>query len=311
MASNKHLFDDVQGLNVNAIPVGGATSVAVTMDYADKIDSREDSVQGTSVVSCAGERVDVEIRTTDVMALVPLLASTPGELVCRGRESGTDTYGTIKAPKTGEGALVIHRASFSASERYASISVGGTVRFASGAKSIANVVNYTPNDLAPTITQPSRLWKLIGVSHTAIIDAAPDVLTVLHPVDLSFDVAGRLLTDYGDGDIGMTAVDLADFNAISGRLTVRDASATAGHQVAHALLRHPAGDLRVTLTGVGEIANKELTLRNVKFQTVERSGGSGYTAWTASFAAQWRDPVSPYTIRTLTGTAGDRMINFA
>lgn len=307
MASNKRIFDDVQGLVANAVNVGGATSVAVTMDHVHKVDSREDSVQGTSVVSDAGQRVDVDIRTTDIMQLVPVLTSTPGALNCKARESGAATFGLLEVAQATQGVLVMHSGNFSCSrDRYAAVGLRGTVRFLTG-KTIADVVKYTAAQTAPTITQPSRLWQPTAMAHNGTSN-----LPLLHAQEASFDINGRVLTDYGDDDVGMTAVDVADYDAITGTITIRDASATTGQQIAQQLVGNGVGNLTITLSGVGEIASKVLTLRNVKFRSYERTGGKDYTAWRVPFAAQWRDPATPFTIRTLTdATAANRMINFA
>lgn len=306
--ANKRLFDDVQGLAVNTIDIGGALSVGVTVDHVHKIDSREDSVQGTSVVSDAGQRVDVDIRTRDVMKMVALLTSTPGALNCKARESGTATYGLLEVAPAGDGVLVMHSANFSCSrDRYAELGLRGTVRFASGAKTIADVVNFTAGQTAPTIAQPSRIWQPTAMAHDG-----DSTIAILHAQEATFDVTGRVLVDYGDDDVGTTAVDVADYDAITGSITIRDASVTLAQQVAQQLVGNGVGDLSITLTGVAEVANKTLILRNVKFRSYERTGGKDYTAWRVPFAAQWRDPATPFTIRTLTDvTAANRMINFA
>lgn len=305
--ANKRIFDDVQGLTINTIDVGGATAVAVTMDHVHKVDSREDSVQGTSVVSDSGQRVDVDIRTTDVMKMVSLLASTPGAMTCKARESGAATYGLLEVAKASEGVLVMHSANFSCSrDRYATLGLRGTVRFASG-KTIADVVQYTAAQIAPTIAQPSRIWKPTAMAHDG-----NTTIAILHAQEASFDINGRVLTDYGDDDVGMTAVDVADYDAITGTITIRDASATTGQQTAQQLITNGVGDLSITLSGVAEVADKTLLLRNVKFRSYERTGGKDYTSWRVAFAAQWRDPATPFAIRTLThATPAERMINFA
>lgn len=302
------IFDDVQGLTVNTIDVGGATTIVVTMDHVHKVDSREDSVQGTSVVSDSGQRVDVDIRTTDVMKMVSILASTPGAMTCKARESATATYGLLEVAKASEGVLVMHTANFSCSrDRYATLGLRGTVRFADGTKTDADVVQYTAGQLAPTIAQPSRLWQPTAMAHDGTATIA-----ILHAQEASFDINGRVQTDYGDDDLGMTAVDVADYDAITGTITIRDASAAAGQQIAQQLVGNGVGDLSITLRGVAEVAEKTLLLRNVRFQSYERTGGKDYTAWRVPFAAQWRDPATPFTIRTLTDvTAANRMINFA
>lgn len=305
--ANKRLFDDVQGLVVNTIDVGGATSVAVTADHVHKIDSREDSVQGTSVVSDSGQRVDVDIRTTDVMKMVSLLASAPGALNCKARESGAATYGLLEVAPAPHGVLVMHSANFSCSrDRYAALGVRGTVRFASNAKTFADVVKFTAAQTAPTIAQPSRLWQPTAMAHDG--DAT---IAILHATEASFDITGRVLTDYGDDDLGMVAVDVADYDAITGTITIRDASVATGQQVAQQLVGNGVGDLSITLEGVAEVATKTLLLRNVKFRSYERTGGKDYTSWRVPFAAQWRDAANPYTIRTLTdATPANRMVNF-
>lgn len=316
MASNKRIFDDVQGLVVNTlldggapITIGGVTAVSINESFADNPDSREDSVQGTSVVSNAGQRVDVDISTTDVMQLVPLLTSVPGSLVCKARESGLPTYSLLEICKD-DGGIVIHKGSFSASRSgHASINVGGTARFGASANTFAAIVKTTTGTAAPTIVQPNRLWQPTAMSH---IGTSP--LAILHAQEVSFDINGRVLTDYGDDDVGITAVDVADYNAIEGRITFRDATSSnpiAGSQLAQQLMMNGAGNLTITLSGVGEVTSKVLTLRNVKFQSFDRRGGKDYTSWQMAFKAQWRDPATPFTIRTLTDvTAAERMINF-
>lgn len=303
------IFDDVQGLTVNTVNVGGATQITVSEDYIHKIDSREDAVQGTTVASQGGHMVDVDITSTDVLQLVALLTSTPGALVCKARESAAATYGLLEVCKVGDGVLVIGGGSFEASrDRYATISVNGKARFASASKTFKDVVRYTAAQAAPTIVQPSRLWKPTSMSH----DPGGTPLAPKHLMSIRLDLPGRVLTDYGDADIGMTAVDFADFDIVTITATIRDATVASGANIATALMGNGIKDLAIGLEGVAEVPNKTLTIRNVAWRSNRRTGGKDWTGWELTGVAQWRDAVNPYTIRGLTDvTPANRLINFA
>lgn len=305
--ANKRIYDEVDGLKFNGaspISVGGVTSISTEQGYVHNIDSRNDGVDGPSDVDSAGQKVTFSVQTEDVLQIIPLLIATFTSVEWFGHESGTSTYGkgTLANP-------VLHSGRFTAGlGSYATISMDGQCRFGAAADTFDDVEGFLDGQTVPTLTHPGRQWQPGNAVHGA--------LTALHVQSLGFNIAGRVLEDYDAGDMGTTAVDVAGYGAVGVDLTIRDAAKQAGsptHNLATALMKNGIADLVVPLLGVGDTADKTLTLRNCKWRSYRRAGGRDWTGFTLSGVLQWRDPTgSPPVIRTLgDATPAARLINFA
>lgn len=302
--ANKRIYDEVDGLKVNAMPIGGVTAINTEQGYVHEVDSLSDGVAGPSDVDQAGQRVTFSINTTDVINLIPLLISTPSGAEWYGHESGAATYGkaTLVNP-------VCHSGRFAAAlGSYATITVDGQCRFANATDTFDNIEGFLAGQSGPTLTHPSRLWQPKSAAHGA--------LSPLHVQALSFNVAGRLMEGYDGGDKGLTAVDVAGYGVVGVELTIRDVTQQTGpptHDIATALMKNGVKDLVVAFEGVGTTPNYNLTLRNCKFASRRKATGRDWTGWTMGAKLQWRDPTgSPPVIRTLVdATPANRLIDFA
>lgn len=304
MANNKRVYDEVDGLKINTISIGGVTGIDVEQSHAVEIDSVSDGVDGPSDADQAGQQVTFTIITTDVIQLIPLLISTPGSAEWFGHESGAATYGkgTLVNP-------VCHSGAFSSAlGSYATITVNGQCRFPTAASTFKDVEGWLAAQQGPTLTHPSKLWQPKSAVHGA--------LEPLHVQALNFNIPGRLMTDHDGGDKGITAVDVAGYTLGAVDLTIRDSTQQTGpptHDMATALIENGKNDLVVSFEGVGDTPDYNLTLRNMVFRRKRKTGGRGWSGHALNGVQQWRDPTgSPPTIRKIDhATAAERLINFA
>lgn len=301
--ANERVFDEVEGLQVNGITVGGLTSAGVTQGYMDQLEA-ENGGQGPDAYDEGGQRVDLSLTTTDVLQLIPLLIATPATAFFYGHESGAATF-TKATIGTANSKLRMHTASLRVSRgAYAQMTLDGTVA-GNGTEEFEAICVYADGQSAPTLSYPLMIWKPTALAHGA--------LSVYHPMDLSLRLTPRLLTRYGDTDVGLTALDVAGWNAAV-EITVHDSGkySTSSHEVCTQLLVAGIADLVVDLEGVGQTPDKVLTLRNCKFRQRRKNTQRGDTGHTVSGILQWRDPLTPWTVRTLDHeTPATRLVDIA
>lgn len=304
---NNRIYSEVDGLVANGVAVGGVTAITTEQGYVDNIDSENDGTDGPSDVDQAGQQVAGSVETTDVLQGIPLLLSTPTTAVFFGKESGAATWG-----KTTLANPVFHALRFAAQRgQYASIGVDFQCRFAAAADTFDDVEVFLRAQTVPTLTHPGRLWRPGSATH-----GSDPGLTAVHVQGITFTLAGRLLVDFDGDDLGTTVVDVAGYGAGAVELTIRDLAQQTGpptHEIATALMNNGVQDLVIGLKGVGDTADKTLTLRNCTFNQSRKSTGRDFTGRTISGRLQWRDPTgAPPVIRTIDdATAADRLIDFA
>ncbi len=298
--SNKRVYDEVQGLVMNGVSVGGVTSIEVEEGYSSEQKSEFDGAQGPTALENAGAFVKATVRTTDITKAIALLISTPGTAEWFAAESGLATFS-----KASLVAPVFHKLDMRFNRENAVATLEARCRFPASNADIENVHALLAAQTAPTRTHPNRLHKVLAADH--------GLQGVLHIEDLSVSVAGRLLTDWGDEDIGETAVDVAGFGDVSVNATFKDSSQISsgpGYDLRTALIKNGVKDLVVELGGVAEVADAVMTLRNCKWRGGVRSGAEGYSRLTMRGELQYRDPATPFTIRTINhATAATRLIN--
>lgn len=299
--ANKRIYSEVDAPTFNTILLGGMTAISTDQGYVHSADSQADGAQGPSDADSAGQKVTFSLTTEDVLQLIPLLISTPTAGEWYGHESGAATYGkgTLVAPVFHSGRFTSQRGS------YASISLEGQCRFPDAAATFDDVEGFAVSVAAPTIAHPLRQWQPKSATHDAVIP--------LHVQALNFAVIGRLIEDYGDTDLGTTAVDVNGYGLVTVELTVRDSTVHAGpptHDVATALMNNGVKDLIVRFEGVGDTPDYKVTLRNCKWRSKRKAGGRDWTGHTLNGVLQWRDPTGD-TVRTINhATPATRLIDF-
>ena len=249
--ANRRVFQ-AQGLTTNAVAVGGLADVAADAGYTDVIRSTPDGAIGTEDVDRAGLNVDVSMNCTDVSKGNAILAAAVGDTLFYGRESGAATW--QKRTLVG---VVWHGLDMDlAKVTDGRMSLRGALRFASGTTTLGQVIVATGEQTqAPTITYPARVFR----PNTAIFNPGTEI-PAKNLVSVRLSLSGNLLQDYGDDDLGMTAVDIAGWNDLQVTLVHRDASEANGEDRAVQLLKAGRGVLTVTLLGRGGAANKTLTI---------------------------------------------------
>lgn len=305
--ANTRVFDEIAAVKADdgasGIDVGGVSSIEVRQGYVHKTQSGRDGGQGSARRAQAGMTVTGTLASTDVLQLVPLMITTLVKLDYYGRQSGAATWtkGTLINP-------VFHAGRFNSSlANYATISADLTCRFADGTKVFKDVAGFVDGQGAPTIVQPAPFWRPQSCTFGG--------LSPVHVQSLGFTIPGELLTDYGDTDKGLTAVDVAGWGDPTVELVTRDSSKQTGpptHDMATALIESGIEDLVCTFDAVGSTDTKILTIRNVKFEEAAKTGGLDWTGHRLTGTVQWEDPDDPWTLRTLNhATAAERLINWA
>jgi len=281
MANNRVFL--AQGLTTNGIAVGGLAEISVDAGYQNIIRSSPDGAVGTEDVDRAGLAVDVSLSGTDVTKGNAILAAAVGDTEFYGKESGAATWQKRTMP-----GVLWHSLDLDLPQTAdGSMSLRGAIRFAEGTTTLAQVIAATGEQTQqPVITYPARLFR----PHNAIFDPGSEIPPKnLVSVRLALAVE-QLLQDFGDDDLGMTAVDITGWNDLQVTLVHKDASEINGRDRATQLIEAGRGILTVTLMGRGGAANKTLTINNLQWTRGSGRKAKDYWEFTMTGSASWRKP---------------------
>ncbi len=304
--ANKRLFRELLGVVANGLSVGGNTAIDVDESYVNSTASQGDGMVGPSDEEDSGQQTKFTMATQDIEQGIPLLISTPGSMVFYGKESGTATYG--------KGMLinpVFNSLRFATQlSGYAAITLSGQCRYPTPGSTHADVFTYDNAQTKPTIRHPLRQRKLGDGTHVN----GGSSLVIRHMLDVSFNLVAGLLVAYDGNDVGTTDVEVGEYGVPTVSITFEDKAkhATETKDIATQVMENGVGDFTVPLFGVGDTPDRVLTLRNVKFKSKSSSRGESFTRTTLTGSLNFRDPLTPWTIRTIDdATAADRLINLA
>jgi len=282
--ANRRTFN-AQALSCNGVALRGLSRLTFTARYRNVIRSRLDGAAGTQDVNRTGLSVDVSIETSDVTKVLDALAATPGNTTFHVKESGTADwhhYTVTGIVLTGMRMTLNHTA-------HATMTLTGRVRFASGVSTLNNVLSVTSIDTTPpTLAYPVRLYRPHGLTFTPY--GLPTYGPVhVQSVELSMDAVVH--DDFGDLDIGITAVDVPGFNPMQVTVNHRDAlipGTLPSGTIAAAMADEAHGLLNVTLKESTQDANYDLAVENLLWTGMTENESEGYSEFTLNGEAGWR-----------------------
>ena len=278
---------EVQGLVTHAVSVGGLALLNFTDTYRH-VDAAEMSAGGGRAgIDRSGLSSKVTLVCTDIAKVNEILAAATGDTVYSGRLSGTTSFHDytvpgivwhamrINVPRTGDGKLTLN----------------GTVRFADGTKKLADIFGAVLDASAPDITQPTVLHRAHGATFTPEAGAiSPENV---QGVDLS--LAADIHEDYGDTDIGMTAVDRGDWKSLGASLSFSDYSIANGTDMASRLMDADRGVLTVSLNARAGVSDKTLTVNNLLW-TGDSRRKEKHWVFTVDGGAGWQEDETVYKL---------------
>jgi len=286
--ANKRAFL-AQGLVTNGVSVGGLASMDFAADYADVIESPPSSAFGVEDVDRGGLKIDVSMSCSDVMKANGILGSTPGVTTYSGKESGLTTYKDYTTQQIVWSGMDMSLAKNADGK----LDCKGALRFADNTTTLANAIAVASAAVgAPPLVTPVRLYRPNTASFDP--DGAGLAIPALHAESVRLSLSGNVIQNYGDDDIGHTAVDLQSWGALKTTLTFRDASDAGGSDIASQLMAAVRGVLTVVLLGRGASANKTLTINNLLWTGVQKKQGDGYFEFTMSGASGWKSAATLY-----------------
>ena len=301
--ANKRTYA-AQAATVNTTALGGTTTINVELGHDTILQPPFDGLEGPAQIDRLVKTCKGSIVSQDVKNFLTLLTSTPTEMTFFCRESGAETYGkgTIDDPVILDGSLTISKGGTAV--RHAEMNLSFEAKSAT-ADDFDDIYGHLDAQTAPTYVDSERLADPIGCAHGA--------QTILHPTSLRVAVRPQVLREFGDGDLGVTAIDIVR-RQITGTLGFQDRSEQTGpptHELATKLMMAAMADLAVTVQAprTGD-TNQLITLKNCHFT---RDNGShrcegGYSELTLDFALQWLDS-NGTTKRTLGGA--DKIMTIA
>jgi hypothetical protein len=282
----------VQRLTTNTVAVGGMSRLSFTAGYRDLVASTPDGATGAEDGDRAGLAIAASLTVSDITKVAAILAAPVGDTIYVGKESGTDTWRRRTTPGIVWDGFTMN----APRSQDASVTLTGRVRFADGTKTLADIlaveeaVSLATIDSENPLTFPTRLYRPYNFSFDPQGAAAAIALANCQGVTLG--LTAEQFDDYGDDDVGMTAVDRGGFNALSVTLPHRDATVVAGApktmrgaDVADA----DRGVLTIDFHGRGGAADQTLTVNNLLWDGHDETNQPAYADYSLRGRAFWRD----------------------
>lgn len=287
--ANLRIFK-VQSLTTNAVAVGGVGLLGVELTpMLDVASAIEGAVSGPEVHDYGAWAGNVRYEGSDAAKLIALLTSTPGSSIFQGVQSGVTgaaawaKYTLATTIWTGGSLTIAHDA-------IARLSMQGMLKFAAEATNLESVVALLKAQTILANTQPDRYYRLDNANFTDYTIPVPVSVDIAQPRSLTFGIAAQVLRDFGDADIGETAIDIVGWQQPTVSFTFRDSgpsTAPAGTDRAIELIRTGAGVLTADAVGIGGVANGTITINNLKFGNYSTSQGEGFTDYTVTGKCAW------------------------
>lgn len=291
----------VQAVTTNGIALGGTSELSFTRQHRP-IRSDADGTQGTQNVDRVGLRVGVALTIADVTKAATVINATPGDTTFYAKESGLSTFHKYELLAASGGKIVWNGFRMRLDDGgYASLTLNGVMAFFDGTKDLKDAFKMTPASAAPTLTNPARIFRPNLASFDP--DGADPAIAPLHCKSIELSLDADTAEDFGDADIGVTAVDIVKLNPLQVTMTHRDAARQAANlfDITDEIMSKLRGVLTATLLGAGGQASKVLTVNNLLWTGADPRHQAEYTEWTMKGEASWRKEGATPVDYTLTG----------
>ena len=287
----------------NGITLGGTSALGVTSQFKHIVRSALDGAVGVEDIERAGLMVLATLATYDVTKINALLAAAVGESAFYGRESGaiTDSKYTLGATGPPISGIVWHGFNFSASESAdATATFNGQMRFGDDTIDLEDVIKTLAAQTREDPIYPARVWRPGSLKFDPDEGGATDIEP--YPMlAVTMAAAVEKLDDVLEDEIGTVAVDLLGWGDLAVTAKFRDGSEqAANYDKGTAMMKEGIGTLTSTLKGRGGAADQVLTINGLKWLTSQQQHGKGYTDYTMTGAAQWKNGETAYKMNEAT-----------
>lgn len=287
--ANKRIFQ-CQALVSNGIAIGGLANIGFDAAFAEIVESVTDGAAGAEDVDIAGLRVAAAMQCTDVTKVNALLAAAVGNTTFSGHEAGAATYHNYTVRNILWNAMNLNLARGADG----SLQCNGALRFEDGTKKLEDVIQLTGAQAAPSLTYPARLYRPNTASFDP--DGADPAIAPLHVGSIGLSLSGGVIEDFGDTDVGHTSLDFTGWNALKVTMVHRDSTPVSTGDISASLVAAVKGVLTVQLLGRGGAADQTLTINNLKWHGSSEEHGQGYTDYTLTGTAGWKNGATTYTM---------------
>lgn len=293
----------VQGLVTNGVSVGGLAAIGFTPRYQDVSASRSDGAVGSENVDRGGLMCEVSMQCGDVKQGAAILAGTPGDTSFASKEAATvpATFQTTTIDATSDGAIIWHGMNLVLGKLVTAttLSLNGTVRFASGSKLLSDILALVAAQEAPSLTYPSRLLRAHNFSFAPAVGSAISLVN-LEMVGLNLAVE-EMHTAYGDDDVAMSDVDRGNWGPLGVTAEHGDAGVASASTKNAQLLAAGVGVLTVDVMGAAGGDEQVLTVNNLLWGGAPHNFQASYTAHQLAGSCGWRSGETNYNLLTATG----------
>jgi len=272
-------------LNINGVSSGGLVLAEVKAGYDTVLTPTYDGLL-FGLPDRMIQYVRGSISSEDIESAINVLNGTLGTYTVYEKEWGLSTYTkhVITNPVIYALALNYVEAGLS------TVQWLFECKAADGDKTCKDMCVSTATQEKPAYLGSDRATRITGVKHGEV--------AINHVKEVTVNMAGLLLKDSSDGDIGYTAVS-AERWGITGSVRFLDAAVAESVQKNIDLLDDSVGDLEVTMLDFGGGGSAAHTIANVLFTEVSANkGGDGkIQEFTADFVVT-DDTETPLTLST-------------
>lgn len=275
-------------VTINGEAISGVANIATAIQ-GTRVPTRPDGAFGAEFVPIVGRTLNVNISHQDVDTFEALMIATPGTII--GHLTLTsDVTALGKYTIGGTGAYIIANVGLRFPyEVPCEMTMGGAFQFGSG-QSIDDMVvlDETVAAAGVPVTQAARYFRVNTVQFDPT--GAGAIYTVNHVREISINITAVVIEDLSDAAAGPEAMNVIAWNPPEVSMVFADGSEelASARDMAQKLIGDGEGVLTAVLTGMG-VADKTLTINNLRFDGGAKTFDQNYAAYTASGICPWRD----------------------
>lgn len=301
MANTRTLL--VRSLVTNGVTVKGIATLSFTPEFILVANTDVDGIYGVDSVNRSVLKCGVTMTCADITAAIGILNGTLGDTTFEAMQSGASgasIWQQYELDVAADGAIVWYGMNINVpKEGDASVTLTGEVRFVDGTRVFSDLFAITVDQAATAAVYASRYYRAHNFSFDPT--GAPTAIALTHVDNLSLALTAPILTDYGDDDVCITAVDRLPFAPLIVTLDHKSTLVTASQSVNAELMEAIDGILTVDLLGRGGVADVVVTVNNVQWVSAPHNESQGFTTYQLVGQASWRDAAANYALVDITG----------
>lgn len=309
--ANTRLYK-VRNLSIGTVDIGGLATITLSPGFTSVIQSAPDGALGPQMIDLSEATSPIQVTFSDVTKGWAAFQVSTGLMSFSQVQSGVTTGHTNRMTgivwtgidfsfqRDADATCTLTGLQKDAGTGDATVDTWAELLEEWQVRADTVTMSGAPDVTDFVETYPTRLYK----PNTALFNVSTAAwgtgdIPIAHLKSVSFSLAGNVISDSADGDLGVTAVDIAWWQAPAITVTFAGAdlhdvdsgaAGAAGNVLAAYLVSLAEGRLAFDCAdrAGGAIDAHTVTLNGVKFTGYREPLGPGYNVYTLNGLGQWR-----------------------